>query len=303
MEICRLERRRRNARILADKLAVMSHLHQTQPKIQMLLSGNEFSGALDLITTSRDVLAVDLNGIVSFRHLSSQLHEIQSIIGKMLLGDFQTYISEEIHRDIQQEKATTITERPMSEMDQADADQLNSVILGLLRQNSYTFLEVLDAASITAVKNVFKEVAVDLLMLDAQDEVSTLTNLAAEFAKSSSSCKWIEFFDVLLGSLISLLRRIFAIHSVIMKAIDSAQLPPQQLANLQATSQDVLVNVCDQVVERSSKILTQRSKAEAAKLVTVEELRYMDNFVQILHQETLAMTDKNITGKTGFFPP
>ena len=125
MEICRLERRRRNARLLADKLSVMSHLHQTQPKIQLLLSGNEFSGtnvesfyftarqifstkfsnaflvrtgALDLITTSRDVLSVDLAGIVSFRHLSSQLHEIQSIIGKMLLGDFQTYISEEIHR-------------------------------------------------------------------------------------------------------------------------------------------------------------------------------------------------------------
>ena len=44
MEICRLERRRRNARLLADKLSVMSHLHQTQPKIQLLLSGNEFSG-------------------------------------------------------------------------------------------------------------------------------------------------------------------------------------------------------------------------------------------------------------------
>ena len=44
MEVCRLERRRRNAKLLADKLAVMSHLHQTQPKIQLLLSGNEFSG-------------------------------------------------------------------------------------------------------------------------------------------------------------------------------------------------------------------------------------------------------------------
>jgi hypothetical protein len=28
-------------------------------------------------------------GVTSFRHLSSQLVEIQSIIGKMLLGDFQ----------------------------------------------------------------------------------------------------------------------------------------------------------------------------------------------------------------------
>ena len=71
--------------------------------VYYLLSGIEsfflvFLGALDLITTSRDVLSVDLAGVVSFRHLSSQLSEIQSIIGKMLLGDFQTYISEQIHR-------------------------------------------------------------------------------------------------------------------------------------------------------------------------------------------------------------
>jgi hypothetical protein len=36
-----------------------------------------FSGALDLIATSRDIVRVDLQGVTSFRHLSSQLQEIQ----------------------------------------------------------------------------------------------------------------------------------------------------------------------------------------------------------------------------------
>ena len=52
-----------------------------QLTIQQLLNGNEFSGALDLITTSKDILCQDLRGVVSFRHLSSQLEEIQSVIG------------------------------------------------------------------------------------------------------------------------------------------------------------------------------------------------------------------------------
>ena len=57
-------------------------------------------GALDLITTSRDIVTQDLRGVFSFRYLASQLEEIQSVIGKMLLGDFKTYISSEIYKDI-----------------------------------------------------------------------------------------------------------------------------------------------------------------------------------------------------------
>lgn len=61
---------------------------------------NNNLGALDLITTSRDIVTQDLRGVFSFRYLASQLEEIQSVIGKMLLGDFKTYISSEIYKDI-----------------------------------------------------------------------------------------------------------------------------------------------------------------------------------------------------------
>jgi len=352
MEVCRLERRRRNAKLLADKLAVMSHLHQTQPKIQLLLSGNEFSGALDLITTSRDVLSVDLAGVVSFRHLSSQLSEIQSIIGKMLLGDFQTYISEQIHRAVVHERATVLTSGDQDGsnvgrhgLSPGDTDQLTSVILGLVRQNSFAFLEVLDAASVAAVKNVIREVGAETLggvssnsvtsgehanhtngpssnnpfddIPQPQPAAATLTAMAADFAVTASSKDWTDFFDLLVGSLVSLLRRIAAVHAVILRAIEDVTaseatssdvtvvtvtenstvlLPEQQLKNLQATSHEVLVNVCDQVVERSSKILTQRSKPGASDHITVQELQDISLFTEILNAETHAMTGKTITG-------
>ena len=65
---------------------------------------------------------------------------------------------------------------------------------------------------------------------------------------------------------------------------------------MQTTSQDVLVNVCDQVVERSSKILTQRSKAGASEHITILELQQVFRFMEILNSETSAMTGKPITG-------
>jgi hypothetical protein len=58
------------------------------------------------------------------------------------------------------------------------------------------------------------------------------------------------------------------------------------------SSQEVLINVCDQVVERSSKILAQRSKSVAAKLITTKELKDLGRLIDILAAETFAMTGK-----------
>jgi hypothetical protein len=44
LDVCRLRRRQHNANLVMEKLTLMSSLHQTQPTIQILLSGNEFSG-------------------------------------------------------------------------------------------------------------------------------------------------------------------------------------------------------------------------------------------------------------------
>ena len=51
------------------QLKLMSTIHQTQPTIQLLLSTNEFVGALDLISTTQEVLAQELQGIVCFRYM------------------------------------------------------------------------------------------------------------------------------------------------------------------------------------------------------------------------------------------
>ena len=44
LNVCRLRRRKQNLNLVLDKLELMFTLHQAQPNIQQLLSGNEFSG-------------------------------------------------------------------------------------------------------------------------------------------------------------------------------------------------------------------------------------------------------------------
>ena len=46
LNVCRLRRRKQNLSIVVEKLVLMHSLHQTQPTIQSLLSGNEFSGKI-----------------------------------------------------------------------------------------------------------------------------------------------------------------------------------------------------------------------------------------------------------------
>ena len=64
----------------------------------------------------------------------------------------------------------------------------------------------------------------------------------------------------------------------------------------QSTSKEVLINVCDQVVERSSKFLTQRARPGSNKLITTEELCSMSHLVELLNRESLRMTDRVSSG-------
>ena len=122
----------------------MSTVHQTQPTIQLLLSTNEFVGALDLISTTQEVLSQELAGVHSFRlshdlicqrlfinsersyertrqfwevnkflpkvkqplycfvfrHLGSQLAEMEKVIDKMMQEDFVRYATSDLNRPL-----------------------------------------------------------------------------------------------------------------------------------------------------------------------------------------------------------
>ena len=94
-------------------------------------------------------------------------------------------------------RSTQLPQVEKSSLQELEIEQLTSVIHGLLRQNSYTFLEVLEEASISAIKTAFRDVAKQILAPDDPDV--TLTNLVADLAKKANGQRWVEFFDILLG--------------------------------------------------------------------------------------------------------
>ena len=63
---------------------------------------------------------------------------------------------------------------------------------------------------------------------------------------------------------------------------------------LQSTNREVLINVCEQMHERTAKLLTQRSKAKAAAVanckaaqqITTQELTNLGLLVSIFGEET-----------------
>ena len=66
-------------------LGTIETLHKTQPTIEILLTRQEFSGALDLISTSQEILNNELVNIESLKSLPNQLNELMEIISKIFL--------------------------------------------------------------------------------------------------------------------------------------------------------------------------------------------------------------------------
>lgn len=125
----RLERARSNHLIVQDKLKLIATVHQSQPMIQSLLSTPDYVAALDVISTTQEILLQELNGIHSFRyslvykdnflssyyifvhaqinhcftsrrHLGSQLSEMEKLINKMLHTEFERYATADLNRPL-----------------------------------------------------------------------------------------------------------------------------------------------------------------------------------------------------------
>ena len=112
------------------KLKLMATVHQTQPTIQLLLSTSDFVGALDLISTTQEVVHQELMSIHCFRYLSSQLSEMENLIEKMLLTEFERLTTAELNRPLKE--AVLVVEE----------DRLIAVLYGMLRLRRYNFVEL-----------------------------------------------------------------------------------------------------------------------------------------------------------------
>jgi len=131
LKVTKSHRLRTNSWKLVEKLQMMATVRQTQPTIQFLLSTNEYAGALDLIHTTQDILLQELSGLNCFRHLSSQLKEMERVIGMMMRKDMEQLVKEELNQSFCDTNNETCK----------NPHRVTAVTLGLLKHGQFDFLQ------------------------------------------------------------------------------------------------------------------------------------------------------------------
>lgn len=152
LQILQLHRLRARYQECHEKLSLMSTVKKAQPTIQLLLSQSDFVGALDLITTTQEVLHDDLNGIKSFRHLGVQLCEMERMIYNMIEDDFVKFTLSTL----------TIDDKTFSETED-DTDRIICVLFGLLRRKNVNFLQTYKAEANAMMRAKIKQIIAEQL--------------------------------------------------------------------------------------------------------------------------------------------
>ncbi|XP_069023152.1 vacuolar protein sorting-associated protein 54 isoform X1 [Embiotoca jacksoni] len=205
---------RNNCVKLHNKLKLMAAVHQTQPTVQLLLSTSEFVGALELISTTKEVLQQELQGIHSFRHLGSQLCELEKLIDKMMVEDFSMYARSDLNRSLRDEQQVLEKER------------LESLVFGLLRQRKLDFLDIYNNEMIVAAKAIVTQCVAESVVHIEEIDTEVVIKLADQI-RLMMFPEWFELLKNVFESFLLFLQRINAtlnvIRNVVLEVLDSNQ--------------------------------------------------------------------------------
>ncbi|KAG8190353.1 hypothetical protein JTE90_022002 [Oedothorax gibbosus] len=309
MKIMRLKRRQKNMHEIYKKLSLISTVHQTQPTIQKLLKDSDFVGALDMIYTTQDVLAQELSGVQSFRHLGSQLAEMEKVIGKMMVTDFVRYITADLNR-------------PHTEHLVMEEERLIAIVFGMLRQNHYRFVQTFKEECFTTIDATVKQTVIEVVSQADEFDMESNTGNLAEQLRSLNFQKWIETLQLIMKNLHFLLQRIQALYQVMDDALDVAagyisnvatddnfqrcrtlhfmeseiMISEQDYLKIKPNLKDVLCSVCDYAHDCCSKVLSGKAKDGALDKLNMPEFFLLTKCIEEFQQQSEAISGKQSTG-------
>lgn len=274
------ERIKTNKTIVLEKLRLMATVHQTQPMIQVLLGTQDYVAALDLISTTQEILAQELNGVHCFRHLPLQLKEMEKLIDKMLTTDFERYSTADLNR-------------PLLEVDDRvlDEDKLVSIISGLLRKKNFHFIDDYKDEAIMTIRALIKQLLIELL---ASSDAEICLTGAGEEAQSLTLQEWIVLLQTATVSLLKIMKRIRLIHDVMLHVTDCSagrftediNYLPESDTFLTLTDHNYIENkltnllqsVCNYCHERCANLVSNQSLEKYSG--TLEEMEKLSHIVE-----------------------
>ncbi|NXQ25534.1 VPS54 protein, partial [Alaudala cheleensis] len=214
LRVLRLALTRNNCIKAYNKLKLMATVHQTQPTVQLLLSTSEYVGALDLIATTQEVLQQELQGIHSFRHLGSQLCELEKLIDKMMIAEFTTYARNDLNRPLEDDCQILEEER------------LVSLVFGLLKQRKLNFYEIYGDEMINTAKNIIKQCVVNTVSQIEEIDTEVVVKLADQM-RMMNFPQWFDLLKNIFSKFTIFLKRVKAtlntIRSVVFLVLDKNQ--------------------------------------------------------------------------------
>lgn len=260
LSIISMARTRSHYQMVLDKLKLMATVHQTQPMIQLLLGTQDYVAALDLIFTTQEIVAQELVGIHCFKHLPSQLKEMELLIDKMLSTDFEKYSTADLNR-------------PLLDVEEhvLDEDKLVCIISGLLRQKNFSFIDTYKEEAICTVKLLMKQILIEVL---ATSDAEICLTGAGEEGQSLSIAEWIIILDKATIVLWKLLRRIRSALDVMQQIADASSgklsekmeffeseafLKEDDHRKLAQKFKDTMHSICDYCHERCSNLISSQS--------------------------------------------
>nr|XP_057920789.1 vacuolar protein sorting-associated protein 54 isoform X1 [Doryrhamphus excisus] len=215
---------RNNCMKLHNKLKLMAAVHQTQPTVQLLLSTSEFVGALELIATTKEVLQQELQGIHSFRHLGSQLCELEKLIDKMMVEDFSMYARGELNRNLREEPQ--VLEKVHKANSVPQKERLQSLVFGLLRQRKLDFLDIYSDEMIAAAKAIVSQCAAERLLCIDDIDTEVVTKLTDQM-RLMTFPQWFDLLKDIFDSFLVFLQRmkgtLGVISVVVLEVLESNQ--------------------------------------------------------------------------------
>ncbi|XP_074143139.1 vacuolar protein sorting-associated protein 54 [Sminthopsis crassicaudata] len=224
LHILRLALTRNNCVKVYNKLKLMATVHQTQPTVQVLLSTSEYVGALDLIATTQEVLQQELQGIHSFRHLGSQLCELEKLIDKMMIAEFSTYSHSDLNRPLEDDCQILEEER------------LVSLIFGLLKQRKLNFLEIYGEEMFITAKNIIKQCVINTVSQIEEIDTEVVVKLADQM-RLMNFPQWFDLLKDIFSKFTVFLQRVKATLNIIRSVVLSVLDKNQRTRELEETSE------------------------------------------------------------------
>lgn len=269
----RLTCRRNNYKEVLEKLSLMTTVHKAQPMLQLLLGTQDYIAALDLINTTQDILSQDLIGIQCFKHLPMQLSEMEKLIDKMLITEFERFICDTLSWNKNQKSISNNLENIENETENENANEteieieteteisienckLSCIVMGLLRIKNYNFVNLFKEECILAVRMIIKQLVIEFISKsDLPTEIS-LTGTGEE-AQNITIGIWIEILNLTTVELLNLFQRIKMITNTILETINIAS---GNVININSTSNTAvdLINVEKFLNDRDKNHLEQK---------------------------------------------